>query len=154
MGVPAPAGPADPFAGGQESGRGRMETEKLCVNLSAAEIGKIDVLVARGLYMNRSDVVRGGLARVFAEHDREIEGVRHRLVATLGYNRMSREQLENAVAAGQTLNFKVIGILEVAPDVTPELALKGVHEIFLLGSFRGPRPVLDALADRVTRRVI
>jgi Arc/MetJ-type ribon-helix-helix transcriptional regulator len=131
-----------------------METEKLCVNLSAAEIGKIDVLVARGLYMNRSDVVRGGLARVFAEHDRDIEGVRHQLVATLGYSRMNRQQLENAVAVGTTLNFRVIGILEVDPDVTPDLVLEAVHEIHLLGSLRGPRPVLDALAGRVTRGLV
>jgi Arc/MetJ-type ribon-helix-helix transcriptional regulator len=131
-----------------------METEKLCVNLSAAEIGKIDVLVARGLYMNRSDVVRGGLARVFAEHDRDIEGVRHQLVATLGYSRMNRQQLENAVAVGTTLNFRVIGILEVDSDVTPDLVLEAVHEIHLLGSLRGPRPVLDALAGRVTRGLV
>jgi Arc/MetJ-type ribon-helix-helix transcriptional regulator len=131
-----------------------METEKLCVNLSAAEIGKIDVLVARGLYTNRSDVVRGGLYRVFSEHDREIEQVRHQLGAmVLGFSLMTKDQLQEAVAAGTALDFKVIGILQVADDVTPELALDGVHEIHLLGSMRGPKPVLDALGSRVKRRI-
>jgi Arc/MetJ-type ribon-helix-helix transcriptional regulator len=131
-----------------------METEKLCVNLSAAEIGKIDVLVAQGLYMNRSDVVRGGLYRVFSEHDQEIEQVRHKLGAmVLGYALMTREQLEEAVAEGTKLDFRIIGILQVAEDVTPELALEGVHEILLLGSLRGPKAVLDAVSDRVKRRL-
>jgi hypothetical protein len=31
-----------------------METEKVCVNLSAAELGAIDVLVAQGLFTSRS----------------------------------------------------------------------------------------------------
>lgn len=131
-----------------------METEKLCVNLSAAEIGKIDVLVAQGLYMNRSDVVRGGLYRVFSDHDREIEQVRHQLGAmVLGYTLIGRQQLQDAVASGATLDLRVIGILEMADDVTPELALGGVHEIHLLGSLRGPKPVLEALSGRVKRRI-
>ncbi len=131
-----------------------METEKLCVNLSAAEIGKIDVLVAQGLYVNRSDVVRGGLHRVFAEHGREIEQVRHQLGAMgLGYALLTRQQLQEAVTNGTKLDFRIIGILQVADDVTPELALDGVHEILLLGSLRGPKPVLDALAPRVRRRL-
>lgn len=40
-----------------------METEKVCVNLSAAELGTIDVLVAQGLYTSRSDLIRAVCGR-------------------------------------------------------------------------------------------
>lgn len=38
-----------------------METEKVCVNLPAAELGKIDVLVAEGLFASRTDLIRAGV---------------------------------------------------------------------------------------------
>ena len=46
-----------------------METEKVCVNLPAAELGKIDVLVAEGLYASRTDVIRSGIRSVLETHD-------------------------------------------------------------------------------------
>ena len=103
--------------------------------------------------MNRSDAVRAGLDKVFAEHDEEIDQVRTALGASvLGSARIDRRRLEHAIAEDKALDYKVIGILTIDSDVTPELALKGVHDIFLLGSLRGPKPVIEALSARIRRR--
>src|ERR1700752_2958900 len=50
-----------------------METEKVCVNLSAAELGHLDILVAEGVYVSRTDAVRAALRREFALHQAAID---------------------------------------------------------------------------------
>src|SRR5947209_18661411 len=50
-----------------------VETEKVCVNLPAAELGKIDVLVAEGLYARRPDVLRNGIRLVIDDHPAPVQ---------------------------------------------------------------------------------
>lgn len=131
-----------------------VETEKVCVNLSAAELGKIDLLVAQGLYTNRSDVIRGGLQLMFSGHDSDIErGTRALGAAGLGLMSVTRHQLEEAVRHGRRLDTRVIGILVITSDVTPELALNGFGDIYILGSIRGPKDVIDAIEGKIRKRL-
>jgi hypothetical protein len=136
-----------------------METEKVCVNLSASELGRLDLLVAHGLYVNRTDAIRAALRREFSEHDWDDAMSRDFAPSEksalgwfgIGYFKMNRETLENAVAAGEKLQVLGAGIVSIDDDVTPELADQAIGRLRVLGSLRGPKPVLDRLASRTTR---
>ena len=97
-----------------------VETEKVCVNLPAAELGKIDVLVAEGLYASRTDVIRNGIRLVIDAHPEPVQ----RLVpdARVGYQLLMKSELETALRANTRLSLFVVGVLRIQGTVTPELA--------------------------------
>lgn len=136
-----------------------METEKVCVNLSADELGRLDLLVSRGVYVNRTDVVRAALRREFQEHDwtdaiaKDLgrEPVSRLGQLGIGYFRITAWQLEQAIEAGERIDVLCAGIVSIDDDVTPELADEGMGSIRILGSLRGPKPVLDRLASRTSK---
>jgi Arc/MetJ-type ribon-helix-helix transcriptional regulator len=146
-----------------------LETEKVCVNLSAAELGKLDVLVAQGVYVSRTDVVRAALRREFDVHadviDRHLEtsassppskAAGYKVVRTftgIGYTRFTAEFLEELVRRGEKAEVLGAGIVTIDDDVSPDLADRGIHRLRLLGSVRGPRAVLDRISDRIHRSI-
>jgi Arc/MetJ-type ribon-helix-helix transcriptional regulator len=125
-----------------------MDTEKVCVNLPAAELGKIDVLVAQGLYSSRTDLIRAGIRRTLEDN---IDAVQR--VATgsagIGYMIMSRAELMDARAAKKKLKYLVVGVLRIEKSITPELAEETIEKIQIFGSLKGPPAVIDRLGDRV-----
>lgn len=129
-----------------------METEKVCVNLPAAELGKIDVLVAQGLYSSRSDVIRAGIRRMLDEHGEVVKVVTDG--ARIGYQLLSRSELEMARRAGTRLSLFVMGVLRIQASVTPELAEETIEQIRIFGSVKGPDAVLDRLEQKIHRGVL
>jgi len=126
-----------------------METEKVCVNLPAAELGKIDVLVAEGLYASRTDVIRAGIRTVLDENH---ESVRRVVTdARIGYQLVSKTELEGARRTGVRLNIFVVGVLRIVNGVSPELADQTIERIRIFGSLRATPDVLAVLEDRVIR---
>ncbi len=129
-----------------------METEKVCVNLSGAELGAIDVLVAHGLYTSRSDVIRAGIREVSGRHAHAIERVTKHATC-LGVMALNRGLLEQVVRDGKRLRISVVGIFRLDDSVTPELADQAIERAQVIGSVRAPQPVLDRLGDRVSRNL-
>src|SRR6478672_3670319 len=98
-----------------------METEKVCVNLPAAELGKIDVLVAEGLFASRTDVIRNGIRLVIDHHEDAIQ--RATLAdSRIGYQLLTKTERTAARALHKRLSIFVIGVLRIQGSVTPELA--------------------------------
>ena len=126
-----------------------METEKVCVNLPAAELGKIDVLVAEGLYASRTDVIRSGIRTVLASHDETVQRVVH--TARIGYQLLTHSELSAAKATGQRLSIFVVGVLRLPGNVTPDLADAAIERIRIFGAVRGPDAVLKRIDDRIVR---
>ena len=127
-----------------------METEKVCVNLPAAELGKIDVLIAEGLFASRTDVIRSGIRHVLESHDEALRRVT-RTDARIGYQLLMKSELEAAAAAKQRLNMFVVGVLRIQSSVTPELAEEAIGRIRIFGSVKGPADVLKRIDDRIIR---
>jgi len=67
----------------------------------------------------------------------------------LGLRHYTRDDLEAARAAGQTLNIHVLGLASIAMDVTPELARATIASVVVLGALHASPAVKAALADRV-----
>ena len=125
-----------------------MDTEKVCVNLPAAELGKIDVLVAQGLYSSRTDLIRAGIRKTLEENHEAV----HTVIkggARIGYQILSRAELEMAKRSGTKLTIFVMGVLRIQTDVTPELADATVEQIQIFGTVKGPKAVIDRLGDKV-----
>ena len=127
-----------------------METEKVCVNLPAAELGKIDVLVAAGLFASRTDVIRNGIRLVLDSHDDAVRRVTH-TDARIGYQLLMRSELETALATKRRLSMFVVGVLRIQGSVTPDLADATIDRIRIFGAVRGPDAVLKRIDDRIIR---
>jgi Arc/MetJ-type ribon-helix-helix transcriptional regulator len=48
-------------------------TEKITINMSAVDLGKVDLLVQEGLYSNRTDFIRTAIRSQLDKHNLEIQ---------------------------------------------------------------------------------
>jgi Arc/MetJ-type ribon-helix-helix transcriptional regulator len=129
-----------------------VETEKVCVNFSAAELGAMDVLVAQGLYTSRSDLIRAGVRAVTDEHEPVLRRATEHATC-LGVMLLGRRDLEHTLREGKRLKIFVVGILRLDSAIPPDLADEAIEHIQVLGALRAPQPVLDRLADRISRNL-
>ena len=125
------------------------ETEKITINVGFVDLGHIDLLVREGFYSNRTDFIRTAIRNQLATHADAVKQsiVRHTL--ELGLRRYSRQDLETVKSAGDKLRVQVIGLVTIADDVTPELALSTIESITVLGALQASKEVKAALADRI-----
>ena len=129
-----------------------METEKVCVNLSAAELGTLDVLVAQGLYTSRSDAIRAGVRLVSEQHEPALKRATEHATC-LGVMLLGKRDLEHTLREGKRLKIFVVGILRLDGAITPDLADEAIEHIQVLGSLRAPEAVVKRLEDRITRNL-
>ena len=125
------------------------DTEKITINLSAVDLGKIDLLVQEGLYSNRTDFTRTAIRNLLDKHNLEIQQsvARHSyLIGALAYD---KSDFEKRRSKGEKIKLTVVGVLHLASDVSPELALQVVESIQVRGIFHASEAVKAALADRM-----
>ena len=130
-------------------GRTRGETEKLTINLGVVDLGQVDLLVQEGFYSNRTDLIRTAIRNQLAVHAEEIKRTLARRTLGLGLQHLSRKDLERARAAGEMLHIQVVGLAQIAQDVSPELARATIQSVRVLGAFHASAAVRKALADRI-----
>ena len=126
------------------------KSEKITINLGLVDLGQIDLLVDEGFYANRTDFIRTAIRRQLETRAAALDDTVARRTLTLGAQHLSRRELESIRDAGETVELRVLGLATVADDVTPELALATISAVEVLGAFRAPRAVKDALAARTT----
>ena len=124
------------------------ETEKITINLGYVDLGRIDLLVQEGFFSNRTDFIRTAIRNQLRQQSEEVSRSieRHRL--EVGLMELGAADLEAARAAGEMLHVKVVGLLRIAPDVTPELALQTIGSLTVLGALQASREIKAALATR------
>src|SRR3954465_13894297 len=125
------------------------ETEKLTINLGVVDLGQIDLLVQEGFYSNRTDLIRTAIRNQLVVHADEIKRTLARRTLVLGLQHLSRKDLERARAAGEMLQIHVVGLAQIAQDVSPELARATIQSVTVLGAFHASTAVRKALADRI-----
>ena len=125
------------------------KTEKITVNLGLVDLGQIDLLVQEGFYANRTDFIRTAIRNQLERHADVTRQSVARKSLDLGLRHYSREDLEAARAAGQTLHIQVLGLASIAQDVTPELARATIASVEVLGALHAPPAVKAALRDRI-----
>ena len=125
------------------------DSEKITINLGYVDLGHVDLLVQEGFYSNRTDFIRTAIRN---QLDRQNESVkqsvaRHQL--ELGLRHYSRADLEAFQAAGETLHIQVLGLASIADDVSPELALRTIASIHVLGALHMSSTLKAALSNRI-----
>src|SRR5207249_4811126 len=113
------------------------------------DLGHVDLLVREGFYSNRTDFIRTAIRNQLDRHGEAVKQslARHRL--ELGLRHYSRQDLEAARTAGETLHIQVLGLAVIAPDVSAELARQTIAGIEVLGALQASPEVKAALKDRI-----
>jgi Arc/MetJ-type ribon-helix-helix transcriptional regulator len=125
------------------------DTEKITINLGYVDLGHIDLLVQEGFYSNRTDFIRTAIRNQIERHAEATKQSVARKSVELGLRHYSRDDLEAARAAGQTLHIRVLGLASIAQDVTPELARVTIASVEVLGALHASAAVKAALRDRI-----
>jgi len=125
------------------------ETEKITINLGPVDLGRIDLLVEQGVYTNRTDMIRTAIRNQLDRHDPVIQDAVVKRSYSLGVIGLARKDLEEYKARGEKAALRIVGMLLIENDVTPELAVETIDSILVRGVFRAPPAVRTALADRL-----
>ena len=126
------------------------KSEKITINVGLVDLGQIDLLVDEGFYANRTDFIRTAIRRQLESRADAVNDTVARRTLMLGTQHLSRRDLEELRDAGQTVKLHVLGLATIGNDVSPELALATIASVEVLGAFRAPRAVKEALANRTT----
>ena len=124
------------------------KTEKITINLGLVDLGQIDLLVQEGFYADRTDLIRTAVRNQLATAATAVDQTVARRTLVLGTAHYTRRELEEARAAGRMVQIRVLGLVTIADDVTPELALATIESVEVLGALRASRAVKAALAPR------
>lgn len=125
------------------------DSEKITINLGVVDLGQIDLLVQEGFYSNRTDLIRTAIRNQLAAHGDVLRTTVARRTLVVGLQDYGRRELEAARDAGQRLRIQALGLVRIAHDVTPELALEAIESIAVLGVLQASPAVKAALADRI-----
>jgi Arc/MetJ-type ribon-helix-helix transcriptional regulator len=125
------------------------DTEKITINMSAVDLGKVDLLVQEGFYSNRTDFIRTAIRNQLDKHNLEIQQSVSRNNYGVGVLFYSRSDIERFKAKGQKVNIKMIGMLSLASDIPTDLARDVIESIKVLGIFIVSDEVKAALSDRM-----
>ncbi len=125
------------------------ETEKITINMSVVDLGKVDLLVQEGFYQNRTDFIRSAIRSQLDKHEAVVQSSIIRNEFGVGVFICSREGLEKTLAKNERKNYNVIGRLVIQDDVTPELADQAIESIRLIGSLRASSDVKAILKGRI-----
>ena len=124
------------------------DSEKITINLGFVDLGQVDLMVAEGFYGNRTDFIRTAIRNQLATHAQAVQQVVARKMLVLGLQHFSLDDLRALQAARQTLQIRVLGLVTIASDVTPELALATIDSLEVLGALQASPAVKAALASR------
>jgi Arc/MetJ-type ribon-helix-helix transcriptional regulator len=125
------------------------DTEKVTVNLGYVDLGRIDLLVREGFFSNRTDFIRTAIRNQLNNQSAEVSRSIDRHTLELGLLELGAVELEAARKAGEVLHVKVIGLVRIAGDVTPELALQTIGSLTVLGALQASPQIKTALAGRI-----
>lgn len=123
--------------------------QKITINLGCVDLGRIDLLVQEGFYGNRTDLIRTAIRNQLAIHDDEVRQIVSRKTLVLGLQQISAADLRKALASGERLQIRALGLVSIADDVTPELALATIEVVHVLGALHASSEVKAALAGRI-----
>ena len=124
------------------------DTEKITINMSAVDLGKVDLLVQEGLYSNRTDFIRTAIRSQLDKHNLEIQQSVTRNSYVIGVLAYDSSDLEKRKLKGEKIKMTVVGLLHLSDDITPELAREVIESIQVRGIFQASTQVKEALADR------
>jgi Arc/MetJ-type ribon-helix-helix transcriptional regulator len=114
-------------------------------------MGQVDLLIEQGFYSSRTDFLVAAVRNLLATHNTTVRQAVERRFMTLGVAIFTREDLEARIAAHKPLDIRVVGVLRIADDVTPELARAAIRSVTVFGKIRATPEVISAIMFRDSR---
>jgi metal-responsive CopG/Arc/MetJ family transcriptional regulator len=125
------------------------DSEKITINLSAVDLGRIDLLAEEGFYSNRTDFIRTAIRKEIESHRDVVEKSVTRRALAVGVLAFTRRSLEQYEKKRQKLDINVVGAVHLSRDVTPDLARRTIQSLKVHGILRASPQVKEALGDRI-----
>lgn len=125
------------------------DTEKITINMSAVDLGKVDLLVQEGLYSNRTDFIRTSIRSQLEKHTIEVQQSISRHSYGIGVFSYNKDDLESAKTKDQKMKFSVVGLLHLSNDIPPSLASEVIESVQVRGIFQASDQLKEVLADRI-----
>ena len=125
------------------------DTEKITINLSAVDLGKVDLLVQEALYSNRTDFIKTAIRNQLERHSEEVGQAVTRHSFVVGVLIYDSKELLGYRARGEKLNISVVGLLRLQNDIDASLALDVIESIKVRGMLDMPGELKEALKDRI-----
>ena len=125
------------------------DTEKITINLSVVDLGRIDLLVEQGFYSTRTDFIRTAIRNQIDNHAQVIEQTVARKSLAVGVMAYNHSDLERVIADGEQLDIRVVGMLVLKNDITPELAKAAIRSLKVSGVLNASPALKEALSDRI-----
>ena len=125
------------------------DSEKITINLGFVDLGQIDLLVAERFYTNRTDFIKTAIRNQLAVHADAVRQAVGRKTLVLGLQHFDAEQLKAVKRSKEVLHVRVLGLMSIADDVSPQLALDTIGSLTVLGALHAPAAVKAALASRM-----
>jgi Arc/MetJ-type ribon-helix-helix transcriptional regulator len=125
------------------------DTEKITINLSAVDLGKVDLLVQEGMYSNRTDFIRTAIRSQLDKHSLEIQQSIARYSYVIGVLTYNRADLEKIKEKGEKLKIAIIGLLILQDNITAELANDVIETIRVRGILIASEAIKSIMTDRI-----
>ena len=125
------------------------DSEKITINMSAVDLGKVDLLVQEGLYSNRTDFIRTAIRSQIEKHNFEVQQSVVRHSYGIGAFSYTRGELERFQAKGEKVKINVVGLLVLDENVPVELACEVIESIQVRGIFQARDELKQALSSRM-----
>lgn len=111
-------------------------SEKITVNVNVVDLGKIDLLVEKGFYSNRTDFIKTAIRNQIENQNYVIKDIIIKNNFSLGIVSYSKKDLEMLLVNGEKINIKVVGMLILKDDISEDLALTVINSIEIKGVFK------------------
>src|SRR3954465_6657265 len=94
--------------------RAMADLEKLTINLTPVDLGKIELLVEQGFYANRAEFIRVAIRNELGKHEETVRETTRRQAFIIGAVVYGRRMFEELREKKQRLNIRVVGFLSIA----------------------------------------
>lgn len=126
------------------------DTEKITINIGSVDLGRIDLLVKEGFYSNRADFIRTAIRNQLERQSNTVDSIKSRKSMVIGTQIYTNRDLMEKKEENEMVNIRVVGMLILTDDITPQLALETIQSITVHGVFKAPEDVKEALKDRIS----
>lgn len=124
-----------------------MNTEKMSVNVNIVDLGKVDLLIKKGLYNNRTDFLQTAISTELIKNERITEQYINKYQFDIGFVKYSKNDLLLLATEDIKIDINVLGRLVISSDVSLELLLKTVNKIHVLGIFKASEEIKNHLKN-------
>lgn len=115
-----------------------MNTEKLSVNINIVDLGKIDMLVKRGIYTNKTDFVIKAINNELMKNESIINNSIEKYEGSLviGIFIYDLKLLQQLKEENKKIDIKVLGGLFIQNTVPLELVKDTINSVSVYGIFK------------------